>query len=251
MANAKVAPAEALYLYGISPAQQAPAKIGRAGIDGAHPIEAMPCGQFLCWVSRVDQAAFSRELETNMENLDWLAVHGVRHQEAVGEIARTMTVVPARFGTLFSGAKALEQNVRARKAALTKAFEKIVGADEWGVKVFNARQPQATLATPVAASGRDYLQQKAARIKRRAESGTEDLKELADALARVASDSAPSGKVSGGQADLVWQATFLVPRKKHAEWNRVLQEFVQRWSSTRRIEVSGPWPPYSFVADAG
>jgi hypothetical protein len=25
---------------------------------------------------------------------------------------------------------------------------------------------------------------------------------------------------------------------------------VERWDGKRRIEVNGPWPPYSFVSDA-
>ncbi len=251
MANAKVATAEALYLYGISPAAKSGAKIYSPGIDGLHPVEALPCGDFLCWVSSVDAAAFAKELESNMENLEWLAVHGVRHQEAVAEIARLVTLVPARFGALFSGPKALEKNVHSRKKALRQVFEKIAGSDEWGVKVFNERQAQAPVAAPAAASGREYLQQKAARVKRRPEGASEAIQELADALEKVAAGFAPTGKVSGGQAELVWQATFLVPRKKQAQWNRVLQEFVDRWSGIRRIEVNGPWPPYSFVGDAG
>ena len=250
MANGKVATAEALYLYGISPAARNVAKVSSQGIDGLHPVAALPCGDFLCWVSSVDPVAFPKQLETNMENLDWLAIHGVRHQEAVAEIARLVTLVPARFGTLFSGPKALEKNVRSREKALGKVFQKIAGADEWGVKVFSERQPQAPVATSAATSGREYLQQKAARVKRRAEGTNGNIQDLADALARVASDFAPSGKVSGGQAELVWQATFLVPRSKQAQWNRTLQEFVELWSGTRRIEVNGPWPPYSFVADA-
>jgi hypothetical protein len=255
MANTKVGTAEALYLYGISPevkkAGKNTARIAASGIDGVHGVDALPCGGFLCWVSQVDQSAFAKALETNMENLDWLAEHGVRHQEAVAEIARNATIVPARFGTLFSGPAALEKNIRSREKALNQVFEKIADADEWGVKVFNERQPHTPAVTAAAATGREYQQEKAARIKRRPESSNEEVRELGDALASVARDSAPSGKVSGGQVDLVWQATFLVPRKKHAQWERVLREFVERWSGTRRIEVNGPWPPYSFVGDAG
>jgi Gas vesicle synthesis protein GvpL/GvpF len=66
----------------------------------------------------------------------------------------------------------------------------------------------------------------------------------------VASESAPTGKVSGAQPDLLWQATFLVPRSRRKQWEQVLQRFVQQWEGVRRIEINGPWPPYSFVSDA-
>jgi len=48
----------------------------------------------------------------------------------------------------------------------------------------------------------------------------------------------------------LWQATFLVPRGRRKQWDKILSEFVERWDGVRRIEVNGPWPPYSFVSDA-
>lgn len=267
----------ALYLYGISRgplgktgakgakktakkaasksvAKAAPAlikiKINSAGIEGAEPVRPIACGEFICWVCGLDHASFSEALERNMENLEWLALHGVRHQQVVGEVAGQMAIVPARFGTIFSGEPALVKDVQSRKAALNKVFTRVADADEWGVKVF-AEQP-APAAAPVAEarSGKEYLQQKAACLKKRPERNDQELGELATALGKIASDSAPSGKVSGAQPSLLWQATFLVPRSKRKPWDHALKNFVERWDGQRRIEVNGPWPPYSFVSDA-
>ena len=264
--NRKIAATGALYLYGISQAPgdtavkkldpkrgQKPAskltKIGSVGIDGLHPVHSLTCGEFVCWVCEVDQASFADAVERNMENLEWLALHGVRHQQVVGEVAEKMTIVPARFGTVFSGEPALLKDVQGRKAALNKVFARVDGGDEWGVKVFAERQVAAVAVTK-ARSGKEYLQQKAARLKKRPERNDQELQELATALGKIATDSAPSGKVSGAQPNLLWQATFLVPRTKRKPWDQVLQNFVERWEGQRRIEVNGPWPPYSFVSDA-
>lgn len=184
-----------------------------------------------------------------MENLEWLALHGVRHQQVVGEVAAQMAIVPARFGTIFSGEAALVKDVLGRKAALNKVFARVAGGEEWGVKVF-ADRPAAAAAVTEARSGKEYLQQKAARLKKRPERNDQELRELATSLEKIATDSAPSGKVSGAQPNLLWQATFLVPRAKRKQWDQVLKNFVQRWEGQRRIEVNGPWPPYSFVSDA-
>lgn len=219
-------------------------------MDGIHAVEAMRCGEFLCWVSPVDAIAFSRELESNMENLEWLAMHGVRHQQVVGEIAQSETVVPARFGTLFSSQAALLKDVESRKSALKRVFDRIADSDEWGVKVFAEEQRSPATAGAPASSGREYLQQKAARIKKRPERGDGDVQEFAEALKKVATGSAPAGKVSGAQPGLLWQATFLVARSRRSEWDRVLRDFLKQWQGRRRIEVTGPWPPYSFVSDA-
>lgn len=251
MADRRVAAGSALYLYGVSrDPQSKPHKVKKTGVDGLHQVEALPCGEFVCWVSPVDHVAFSRELEGNMENLEWLALHGVRHQQVVAEIAEQETIVPARFATLFSSEGALRKDVEARAAALKKVFARIADSDEWGVKVLVEEQPPVAGSKSSAASGRDYLQQKAARMAKKPERNDAELQELAAALEKAANGSAPAGKVSGSQPGLLWQATFLVPRSRRKQWEAVLQRFVKQWQGKRRIEVTGPWPPYSFVSDA-
>ncbi len=168
MANPKrrLAAPGALYLYGISrgpgaKAAKKPApklapklvKIGSAGIDGVHAVRPLACGEFVCWVCEVDQASFAQAVERNMENLEWLALHGVRHQQVVGEVAAQVAIVPARFGTIFSGEPALLKDVQGRKAALTRVFARVAGGDEWGVKVF-AERPAAAAAVTKARSGK-------------------------------------------------------------------------------------------------
>lgn len=240
-----------LYLYGVSRAfgkKAVPQKIACPGIDGVSAVKTLACGDFICWVSEVDHVQFAQAVEKNMENLEWLALHGVRHQQVVGEVAAKMTIVPARFGTIFSGEPALVKNVLGRSRALEKVFTRVADADEWGVKVFAEKKAAPAAASP-ARSGKEYLQQKAAQVKRPERNGA-DLQELVTALGKVASGSAPSGKVSGAQPNLLWQGTFLVARGRRKQWEKVLSEFVERWDGLRRIEVNGPWPPYSFATDA-
>jgi gas vesicle protein GvpL/GvpF len=253
MANStrKIAASKGLYLYGVSrPGPRSGAALAprNPGIDGASAVRAIACGDFLCWVSDVDHASFAQAMERNLENLEWLALHSVRHQQVVGEVAGKMPIVPARFGTVFSGEAALKKNVAGRSQALGKVFARVAEADEWGVKVFADKKTPAKVAT--ASSGKEYLRQKAAQMKQRPERNDPELSEFAVKLAKVAMDSAPSGKVSGTQPSLLWQATFLVPRRRRKQWEQVLSEFVERWEGLRRIEINGPWPPYSFVADA-
>jgi hypothetical protein len=251
-ANRKVAGEKALYLYGVSRAADkkggVSARAGSPGIDGVSPVKTVACGDFICWVSEVDHAGFAQAMERNIENLEWLALHSVRHQQVVSEVAARAAIVPARFGTIFSGEAALTKNVLGRSEALKKVFDRVADADEWGVKVFAGKKAPAKATA--ARSGRDYLQQKAAQIRQRPERNDPELQEFAAALERVARDAAPSGKMSGTQPSLLWQATFLVPRSRAKQWEKVLSEFVARWGGLRRIEVNGPWPPYSFVSDA-
>src|SRR5437016_5447664 len=156
MANRRIAPGTALYLYGISKSFGAkPGKIAAAGIDGVHAVQSLACGEFICWFSAVDRDSFSDAINSNMENLEWLALHGVRHQQVVADVFAGHTLIPARFGTVFSGEQALIKNVQERKPVLEKVFTRISGAEEWGVKIFAEQAPAAPVARQVR-SGKDY-----------------------------------------------------------------------------------------------
>jgi hypothetical protein len=235
-----------LYLYGIT---RAKADSPRApGVDGGAAVEAIACSGLTCWVSRVDAREFGEELEANIENLDWLAEASVRHQRVVSELSsRAESILPARFGTVFLTEKTLAADVARRKADLEPALKRLANTDEWGVKVFRVEEP--VHAAIAAESGRDYLQQKAASIRPTgAAQLAEEVKSFAKALAKVAADAVPGGKVSGGQRGLEWQASFLLRRSDRKKWDDVLTKFARRWGYERRIETTGPWPPYSFVS---
>lgn len=238
----------ALYFYGITQTGGGKA-VSAEGVDGAARVEAVPCGGLVCWVSRVGRAEYADRLAENMENLEWLAAASVRHQRVVAEIAASVPILPARFGTVFLSEASLEAHVRRHKRSLLAAFRRIANADEWGVKVFSTASRAST--TLRAASGTEYLKRKAAAQETARGALDPEVRSFAQALRRVAQDSAAGGKVSGGQRDLEWQASFLLRRSRQKQWRAVLDRFAARWQKNRRIECSGPWPPYSFVSTDG
>lgn len=218
-----------------------------AGIDGKGRVESIACAGLLAWITRVDGATFATELNANMENLEWLADTGVRHQHAVAAAAEKTTLLPARFGVIFLTLDSLEHNIASRKKEILASLKKIEGADEWGVKVFWTPQaPPAVRAT----SGKDYLQQKAqmaAANLRGSVPPDDEVHKFGEELEKLCRDSAPTGKVSAAQPGLQWQAAFLLPREKRKQWNAVLAKYAERWGADRRIEATGPWPAYTFV----
>src|SRR5437868_2681774 len=124
-----------LYFYGVTAAAAKPPR-GALGVDGESALEPLPCGDLLCWVSRVPRRDYADELAANMESLEWLAAAGVRHQRAVSAIAALGDVLPTRFGTVFMTEASLCADIAARRAELHAALKRIRGCDEWGVKVF-------------------------------------------------------------------------------------------------------------------
>lgn len=234
-----------IYLYGIT--RSAPSDAVRAvGVDGLAALESFETSGVVCWISRVPAATYGDALARNMENLEWLAEAGVLHQRAVAAIAAASDILPTRFGTVFRDEDSLARHVAAQQRAISLGLKKVTGADEWGVKVFAEPRPAAVPAG--VRSGKEYLQRKAAMLPQRVvSSAPADLAEFGKALAAVADDVAQGGPVSAGQRNLVWQGSFLVRRSRQKQWQAVLRRFASKWGEERRVESTGPWPPYSFA----
>jgi gas vesicle protein GvpL/GvpF len=243
---ARAAAGHVLYLYGITKGRSDRA-LANAGIDGLAAVEPITCAGFTCWASRVDRVAYADRLAENMENLDWLAAASLRHQQAVSELARGGTVLPARFGTVFINQTSLLRDVERRRPALLKAFRRVADADEWGLKIFAVSHGQAQIS---ASSGRDYLQQKAVSLKTGGRAPDPEVKRFVAQLKRMAVEVAPGGAVSSGQAGLEWHGSVLMRRKSYPQLQRLIDRYAERWQERHRIESTGPWPPYSFVKNA-
>ena len=240
-----------IYLYGVTLPEKTGAQgasIAAVGIDGSAAVDSEGVAGLVCWFSRVSKREFADKLAENMENLDWLSVAGVRHQKAVSEIARRTTILPTRFGTIFLTLVSLEADIKRRKAFLLRDLKRFQGSDEWGIKVFAL--PQARPAI-VASSGSDYLRQKAAQQQSQRPSDGKlalDIKKFSGALKKISTAAVEQlGKISSGRPDLEWQASFLIARPKQKELQKILKRFSDLWEGRRRIECTGPSPPYSFV----
>ena len=236
-----------LYFYGVT--QSAARKpLRQAGVDLSSPIEAVECEGIICWVSRVSAQDFETSLPKNMENLDWLATASVAHQRVIGALARDTEILPARLGTVFRDDASLRAHVREHLRELKKDFARVKDSDEWGVKVFEGSP--VPVAIPKVRSGKEYLAAKAALLPRRQNSSLTngDLSEFQAALKRVAQETATAGRISGGQRGLLFQTSLLIKRHKQPQLQSILKKFSTQWGKARRIECTGPWPPYSFVS---
>jgi hypothetical protein len=241
-----------VYVYAITPAGKKTIAAPRFGIDGVAGVVPIAVGEVICWVSHVDGLEFGEQLSERMENLEWLANAGVRHQQVVAALAEQSAVVPARFGTVFSGDEALIADVKRRKRGIATSLKHVSDSDEWGIKVFGEAPKPLMDVNEGASSGRDYLKRKAVVLERRGERKPDaELTRFVSALKKTATDMAAVGKVSSGQRNLLWQGAFLVKRKSHGKFNRVLRQFASKWQGEKTIECTGPWPPYSFVSRNG
>jgi hypothetical protein len=252
--------ASAIYLYCITQAPKGQPKKkaakhadGRAaepieaqGVDGEGSVEATPCSGFVCWTSPVSREEFATRLNDNMQNLDWLAAASVRHQQVVAKIAKQGDVLPARFATVFLTPESLRQDVKKRARELRRNLQRVRGCDEWGVKIHALARPAPQ---PQAEDGRSYLQRKATLLQSRMRAKPDAaVEEFDKAVQRLSRESVVAGAMSQGQPGMIFQRSYLIPRKNHKRLLQVLERYSKKWAGERRIEATGPWPPYSFVS---
>jgi hypothetical protein len=242
------AAAKVIHLYGVTEASGPSPKLFRdlKGIDGVAPVEPLVCGGLTCWISRVPETEFAENLVKNMQDLDWLAAATTRHQQVVSAIAEAADILPARFGIEFLNDKSLRSHIESQKSHLKADLDRIRGKEEWGVKVFGL--PIVSLPKKKIRTGKEYLQAKSALTHRATDRANPELLNFAKALQVLADDIAEGGKFAAARRDLEFHKTLLLKRTDRKRLESLVRSYSRKWKNKKRIECTGPWPPFSFVS---
>lgn len=241
------APATVIHFYGLT--QSVPSGTllrDLKGVDGVAPVEPLPCAGFVCWISRVPEADFAQNLAKNMQDLDWLAAATTRHQQVVSAIAQAADILPARFGIEFLNEKPLQAHIESRQRMLKADFDRIRGKEEWGIKIFAL--PVIPLIKEKIRSGKEYLQAKSAFNRREPLRDNTELLEFGKALQALAEEVAEGGKFAAARRDLEFHKTVLLKRNHRKKLESLVRVYSRKWKNKKRIEYTGPWPPFSFVS---
>jgi hypothetical protein len=236
------------YVYAVTEA--APANPG-PGVGGA-AVTTVDSGGLVAVVSEVPEAQFAEEqLAAKLEDLDWLEATARAHHRVVEAAAAAGPVLPFRLATVFHGPGRVQDLLADRHAELTATLKRVRGRREWGIKAYAVAELVAD-PTPPASTGRpgiDYLMRKrgrrdaAARVAQLAQEQAEQLHDqltgLADAVVRYPPQDP---RLSGHGEPMVLNASYLVTHEREP----TLDALVSREWSGVRVELTGPWAPYSF-----
>lgn len=255
---------EAIYLYGFV-SEETPTPQALEGIAGG-AVEVLDVGGVGAVVGRVPAEEFAPEvLDARLEDLDWVAAHGVRHERVVTWFVDEASILPARLFTLYTSEEALLERVRARRSEIAERLRDLAGRREWDLKVsFDAEALRPHLArhsekvaafeeeVAGASPGRRYLlerkkdellREEGGRVARRlADELLEEVGALAD---RVRELDLPA---KAGTAPVVLSAALLVRAERE---DRLRDELDARSEALDacglRVRFSGPWAPYRFL----
>jgi hypothetical protein len=248
-----------LYAYAITRGLASADVAGLRGIGGA-PVRPVECGGLVMLVSEVDLEDFGEEgLRRNLEDLAWLESVALAHDEVARFAAGRAATAPLRLATVFLS----EDSVRAQLAEwhgeAERALDRIEGRTEWSVKAYadpSARQaPEATDAgAPGVGAGKAYLLQRRAATQRREQAAQEDagiaegLHAELEGLATLSRRLPPQDKrLSGYDGVMILNGTYLLDDAQVEAFQEVAAQLGRRHAHVR-VEVGGPWPPYSFAS---
>lgn len=247
--------AKGTYVYCVVQARRMPSvEAAPPGPPGLGPHRVLDGGDGLWLVAadaplpRFGEAAIQRGLR----NLTWLSRCAVAHEAVVEHCLRFRTVVPMKLFTLFDNDIRALAEIRRRRRQLDRTVERVGGRREWGVRIRDSGAP-AVAGVRRPATGAGYLAAKRqARDAQhaRAAIARSGVDKAFAALAAVAADAERRPVLEGVEVKtrLLLDAAFLVPIGATARFlaatGRLARDLGRDACS---LEVTGPWPPYSFI----
>lgn len=186
-------------------------------------------------------------LEANVARPGWLERHVRAHQTVLEALLSLTTVVPMRFGSIFSTRTFLRQMLEDNADALKECLEGVRGKLEWGLKLY--RMAEEKTEAPPAHSGRDYLLRRSAQIREAEDAEAAAASIAQDVYERLAkcSDGAVFLKNRrDGDALLLLNAAYLVSDDRREEFKSRART-LQHAHPGLVLEITGPWPAYNFT----
>lgn len=264
--------APAFYVYCIAEsaaALQLPADSLPAAIEEDANLEWIAVNNLAALVSRVPLEMYNEEsLAEHLTDATWTAIRAMRHETVVEYVAKRASVVPLRFGTIYLERAGIEKMLADKSRELGGIIEHLHGREEWGVNVYSDRavlMSSITSVSPVlremveragqASPGQSYLLQKkidALKVDEARAAVNRIVDQIEDKL-RGQSDDATRLRIlkveTTEHGELKAKFAFLVKRSGFEEFRDAAEQLAQEHQAAGvRIELTGPWPVYNFMA---
>lgn len=264
------ADATVIYVYGVAriPQRHKSAPLPLAGLVPDAPVHQITSGALTAFVSALPASRFGeRVLRAALADVDWVKERVLAHDKVLAELRANGDIVPFRFCTIYRDAAQVANALARHRGELCEALDRVHGASEWAVKLFcdpsalrqwaeahssTIRQLRQTLAdaTPGA---RYFLQKKYDRVlddeiaARVASCIERSRQRLADCACEIVEVRVHSPAAHGRAEEMVMNAACLVRKRSLSRFQQAIAA-LRLESAGFAYEISGPWPPYHFVA---
>lgn len=238
------------------------AVVGTSGVAGA-PVRLLPLtggDGLLLAVSAVPSEDFREEaLKQHLEDLRWLESVARAHHAVIEELSARTTVLPLRLATVYLDDERATNALDAQSEILARRLSHLAAHVEWGVKIYvessaaPAPGPVEPAGSEELSPGRAYLRTRKAQrtvrdtAHRSARTAAERIEE---AGRRYAADRArhrvQQGELATAPGENVLNDAYLVARDRAEAFRDEVSRAADDLDGVR-VELTGPWAPYSFA----
>jgi hypothetical protein len=232
------------YVYCITSADAVIAIDDLQGVERA-AIEPVEANGLQALVSAVPLNVFQAQaLRERFEDSGWVEQNVRAHDQVLRAASLAGAVVPFRFCTVLRSKADARRLLATHESRLKELLESLDGKREWGVKfVFAAKTDEGKPA-----SGRDYLLKKRATNARPSSDpkAQEKAAQIDAQLIAIANDAV---LLAAREEDsIVLNGAYLLDREAEKHFDAALADAAEGALACGLLcEVTGPWPPYSFV----
>jgi Gas vesicle synthesis protein GvpL/GvpF len=203
----------------------------------------------------------SQALRENLEDLDWLGRCAEAHHYVITEAGRSGVVLPMRLATLYQSEHGVVDLLIERAEQLRSAIDDLTGCAEYGLKGYatmprTASQPSSSENAPQAPTsspGTAYLKKRRADLdahgqarEAAAQEAERVVRELAALALATREHQLHDASLDPAAADMILNASYLVPDESSDDFAAAVADLAET-VPTLRLELTGPWPPYSFA----
>ena len=224
--------------------------------EGASPLELITSGSMSIIACSVPPETMNRaKISEKMHDPEWLEPHVQVHQRVQKQIMKHRTLIPMRFGTIFSARNRMHSFIKSHRQALYDSFNRLENTQEWGVKLFATSAATGTPQTENPAGEADFFEQEPSEPSEE-EAQRRNLASKADYVHGSLSECAeealindPSNKlVSGSNTIEALNGVYLVDLDNLSHFHETLLSLQNDLEPLGfNLQLNGPWPPYHFV----
>ncbi|GGT31558.1 hypothetical protein GCM10010271_39370 [Streptomyces kurssanovii] len=223
-------------------------------------------GQVAFVASSVSARDFDEDaLRRHLEDLEWLEAVARAHHGVIEMLAGATTVLPLRLATVYLDDDSAREALDAGHDGFVQLLARLEGHVEWGVKIYVDAPAETTGAAtaddapaPGTAGaglgpGRSYLRTRRAQRSSR-ERAHEAARTAADRIEAAghayATDRArhrvQQGELAGSNGENVVNDAYLLREDRSQAFRAEVARAAEDLPGVR-VEITGPWVPYSFT----
>ncbi|MFA4853560.1 MAG: GvpL/GvpF family gas vesicle protein [Bacteroidales bacterium] len=220
-------------------------------------------------VKNVSPDEFSEEnLKKKFADLSWIDINARGHIEVISQIMKSCTVIPFKFGTIFKSEESLGKFISDYSDSLKENLINIEGKEEWSVKIYFDRkvlnEQIAELSEEVrnleqqiseSSQGKGFILKKKKNeiiekevekvIKSCGQTCYDECKNISE-LSRT--NNLLPNELTERNDDMILNVSFFIKKQRVVDFVNAVDLLQGKFNNIGfDIDVSGPWPPFSFV----